>query len=125
MKIYGKQVFVGTKKLCVEYTSKVVGSFDDCYVGSNEYKGEDIEKNVIFFRDKNGYFIDINDIDGSGFLALNFYGAVPRYRKTPNKTTDIYVDDLKTYLPECDQETLYEVKDLIYTLKNSKGITIE
>ena len=125
MKVYGKQVFVGSKKLCIEYTSKIIGGFSDCYVGSSEFKGEEIENNVIFIQDKHGYFVDINDISGSGFISLNVYGAVPRFTKSPNKAGDMFVDDLKNYLPLNDHETLYEVKDLIHTLKNNKGITIE
>lgn len=125
MKIYGKQVFIGTKKLCTEYTSKIIGGSSDCHIGSYEYKGTPLESNVIFIQDKYGYYVDINDIDGGGFLALHCYGAALRYKNHPNDAADIYVDELKPYLPTYDQEKLFEVKNLIYSLKNNKGITIE
>ena len=125
MKIYGKQVYVGTKKICTEYTSKLIGGTEDLHIGTNDYKGTPIEENLIFIQDKHGYFVDINSIDGNGFLALNIYGAVQRYTQSPHRAGDVYVDNLKKYLPIYDHETLYDVKELVERLKNNKGITID
>jgi len=125
MKIYGKQVFIGTKKICVECISKLVAGTEDMHVGSKEYKGAIKENNVIFIQDKYGYFVDINDIKGSGFLELKIYGAVARYTQSPHRIGDVYVDNLKNYLPKHEHETLYDVKELVERLKNNKGITIE
>lgn len=117
MKIYGKQVFIGSKKLCTEYTSKIIGGFSDCYIGNFEFKGKDIEKDIIFIKDKNGYLIDIKDIEGTGFLALNCYGAVTRYKTEPHRAGDYYIGDLKPYMSELDQEIIFDLKTLLQALK--------
>ena len=118
MKIYGKQVFIGSKKLCTEYTSKIIGRFSDCSVGNYEFKGEDIEKDIIFIQDKKGYLINIKDIEGTGFLALNCYGAATRYKSEPNYAGEYYIGDLKPYMSEAEQEILFDLKTLITTLKS-------
>ena len=124
MKIYGKQVFIGTKKICVEYTSKYIVGLSDSFVGGYEYKGSAIEEDVIFIKDKNGYFIDIKDIDGSGFLALNLYGAAIRYKSKPNQAGDHYIDDLKPYMPTLDHDQLFDLKELLKTLKEEREILV-
>ena len=117
MKIFGRQVVVGTKKLCVEYTSKIVGEFEDCHVGYHDYKGEEIEKDIVFIKDKKGYLVDVRDIDGSGFLELTFHGACPRFRTQPRHAGDEYIDNIKPYLPTYDQDTIYDLKHVINRIK--------
>lgn len=124
MKIYGKQVLIGTKKLCVEYTSKIVGEFEDCHVGYHDYKGEDVETDIVFFMDKKGYLVDVRDIDGSGFLELTFYGACPRFRTQPRHAGDEYIDDIKPYFfSKSNQETSFDLNTLIKIIKNEKSYT--
>ena len=117
MKIFGKQVVIGTKKLCIEYTSKIMGAFEDCHVGYHDYKGDVLEKDIIFLKDKKGYLVDIRDIDGSGFLELTFYGACPRYKTQPKHAGDEYIDNIKPYLPSYDQDTIYDLKQIISRIK--------
>ena len=120
MKIFGKQVVIGTKKICVEYTSKIVGGFEDCHVGYHDYKGENLEKDIIFVKDKKGYLVDIRDIEGNGLFELNFYGACPRYRTQPKHAGDEYIDQIRPYFESnVNQEKLFDVKTLL------KIITIE
>ena len=123
MKIYGKQVLIGSKKLCIEYTSKIFGGFSDSYLNSIEFKGSTLEDNIIFIQDKHGYLIDIRDITGNGFLALNLYGGAVRYRTKPYEAGDHYVADLRPYMSDLDQETLFDLKTLIQELKDENSIS--
>lgn len=126
MKILGKNVIVGTKKLCTEYISKLNTDFNDCYVGSNEYKGNDLEKNVVFIRDKKGYLIEVNDFGSFPTLSLICYGAATRWKTYPKNAGDYYVDDIKPYFDsKINQETLFDFKTLLKILTTEKKIEME
>lgn len=126
MKIYGKQVFVGTKKLCTEYTSKIIGGFSDCYVGSKEYKGEPLETNVIFIQDKNGYYVDLEDAKSFPTLSLICFGAAHRWKNSPNRAGDEYIDNIKPYFDsKVNQEKLFDVKTLLKILTIEKEIEMK
>lgn len=118
MKILGRDVVFGTKKICKEYTTKANGTFDDCIVSCKEYKGDNIERNVIFIRDKKGYYIELKDLETFPTLSLICYGAAPRWKTSPNSAGDCYVADIKPYFSAYDQEKLYEIKTLIKSLQN-------
>lgn len=117
MKILGKDVVVATKKICMEYTSKINGGFEDCLVGSNEYKGDEFERDVIFVKDKKGYYIELEDLKSFPTLSLICFGAARRWKSSPNKAGDEYIDDIKPYFAEYDQETLFDLKQLISAAK--------
>ncbi len=125
MKIYGKQVLIGSKKICMEYTTKIIGGFDDCQIGHYDYKDTTLEKDIIFIKDKQGYLIDIRDIDGSGFLALNIFGSVSRYKTEPHHAGDLFVSNLKPYMSEIDQETVFDLKTLLQSLKKENSSKVE
>ena len=116
MKILGKNVVVATKKICMEYTSKISGGFSDCLIGSCDYKGSDLEKNVIFVQDKKGYYVELEDLKSFPNLSLICYGAARRWKTLPNRAGDEYIDDIKPYFAKYDQETLYDIKTLISRL---------
>ena len=122
MKIYGKQVFVGSKKICVDYSYKIIGDISEP-IETVEFFGKEIEKDIIFLQDKSGYFIDINDIYGSGFLAMHCYGAVKRFKKFPKHTGDEYIADLKPYFTENLWQEKFDLKDLIESIKASSAIS--
>ena len=124
MKILGKNVVIGTKKLCTEYTSKIHGGFVDCLIGSNEYNGEDLEKNVIFIRDKKGYYVEIKDLNPFPTLSLICYGAAQRWKTSPNRAGDEYIDNIKPYFTKSNQETLYDLKTLIKIIENDKSYNL-
>ena len=126
MKIYGNQVLIGTKKICVEYISKIMGKSENCHVGYHEYKGDDLEKDIVFIKDKKGYLIDIRDIDGRGFLELNFYGACPRYRTQPKHAGDEYIDEIKPYFDSnVNQEKSFDAKTILKILTIEKKIKMD
>ena len=122
MKIYGKQVFVGSKKICVDYSHKIIEDISEP-IETVEYFGKDVEKDLIFIKDKSGYFIDINDIYGSGFLAMHCYGAVKRYKNFPKYAGDEYVANLKPYFSENLWQEKFDLKDLIESFKHSSAIS--
>ncbi len=116
MKILGKNVVVATKKICMEYTSKIHGGFNDCILGANEYKGDDLEKDIIYIKDKKGYYVELEDLKSFPTLSLICYGAAPRWKTSPNRAGDEYIDNIKPYFAKLDQETLYDIKTLISML---------
>ena len=113
MKILGKNVVVATKKMCMEYTSKIHGGFEDCLVGSNDYKSEDLEKDVIFVKDKKGYYVELEDLKSFPTLSLICFGSARRWKTSPNRAGDEYIDNIKPYFAIYDQETLYDIKTII------------
>ncbi len=126
MKILGKNVVVGTKKICVEYTSKIHGGFGDCFFESDEFKGENLEKNVIFIREKNGYLIEIGELDSFPTLSLICFGAARRWKTSPRNAGDFYVDEIKPYFDsKVNQEKLFDVKTIVKILTIEKKIEIE
>ena len=116
MKILGKNVVIATKKMCMEYTSKIHGGFEDCLFGSNEYKGDVLERDVLFVKDKKGYYIELEDLKSFPTLSLICFGAATRWKTSPNKAGDEYIDDIKPYFAKYDQETFYDIKTLIRML---------
>ena len=119
MKILGENVVIGTKKICVEYTTKIQGSLTDSFVGSCEYKGNNLEENVVFIRDKNGYLVEVSELGTFPTLSLICFGAATRWKTFPRNAGDFYVDDVKPYFSKSNQETLYDLNILIKILKNS------
>lgn len=109
MKVLKKNIFIGTKKICVEYTSKLNGP--------SNFKSELLERNIIFVKDKQGYYVDIRDTEGMTFLALTMYGAAKRLKTIPKKVGDEYIDDIKPYYSERDQDKEADMKTLINTAK--------
>lgn len=116
MKVLGKNVVIATKKICVEYTSRISGEFNDCLVGSKDYLGENIKKDVIFVKDKKGYYVELEELKSFPTLSLICYGAARRWKTSPNRAGDEYIDNIKPYFAKLDQETLYDIKTLISTL---------
>ncbi len=109
MKVLEKNVFLGTKKICVEYTSKLNGP--------SNFKGELLEQNIIFIKDKHGYYIDVRDTEGLTFLALTMYGAAKRWKTSPNTIGDEYIDDIKPYFNNLNESKEVDIKTLINIAK--------
>ncbi len=118
MKVLGKNVVIGTKKICVKFTSAIQGGFDDSIVEIEEYVGANIETNVIFIRDKKGYLIELKDLGSFPTLSLICFGAATRWKTTPLNAGDYYIDDIKPYFDENSQETLFDIKSLMLLIKN-------
>ena len=121
MKILGKNIVIATKKMCIEYTSKIHGAFSDCVFASNDYKGCVLEKDVIFVQDKNGHYIELEDLKSFPTLSLICYGAAPRWKASPNKAGDKYIDNIKPYFDsKVNQEKLFDVKTICKILTIEK-----
>ena len=126
MKISGKNVVIATKKLCIKYTSKIHGGFGDCVFGSNDYKCSVLEKDIIFVKDKNGYYVELEDLKSLPNLTLICYGAAPRWKTSPRMAGDKYIDDIKPYFDsKVNQEKLFDVKTLFKILTIEKKIDME
>ncbi|MBR4998501.1 MAG: hypothetical protein IKY10_01355 [Clostridia bacterium] len=111
MKILGKNIYIGKKYLCSEFTYEI----DDINTLSTHekcHKGIVIGDNALFVKDKSGYFVDIEDIGFIGSLALKVYGAAPRWSKHPDRAGCKYVE-VQHYFNGCDLETPFDLKDLI------------
>ena len=117
MKVLGKDVVVGTKKICMEYISRIQGGFGDSFVGGTDYKGGDLEKNVVFIRDKKGYLVELNELGSHPSFSLIFYGAATRWRTSPRNAGDYYIDDIRPYFDENNQDTLFDLKYLVNSAK--------
>ncbi len=117
MKILGKDVVVGTKKICMEYISRIQGGFSDSFVGYTDYKGDDLEKDVLFIRDKKGYFVELKELGSHPTFSLICFGAATRWKTSPRHAGDYYIDDIKPYFEKYDQNTLFDLKQLVHTAK--------
>lgn len=122
MRILGKNVYIGNKCLCIEYTSRITGNYGDTKVGKKSHKSNIIEKNVLFIKDKEGYFVDIRDTEGLGAIAIKMFGAAPRWKTSPHDAGDEYVE-VKPYFPLCDQDIKFDLKELLEMSKSPKIIT--
>lgn len=112
MKILGKNVYIGNLLICTEYTSRIIGGFEDCHVGEKSHVGEILEKNVLFIQDKNGLFVKVQDTEGLGSIALKVFGAAPRYKTSPHDAGDQYIE-IKHYFEQIDYKTKYDLKELL------------
>ena len=117
MKVFGKNVVVGTKKICTEFTSKINGCLDDCQVSSVEYKGEDLENNILFIRDKLGYLVELRELGSFPTLSLICYGGTTRWKTSPKTAGDFYISDITPYFSSYDQDTLFDLKQLVSAAK--------
>ena len=126
MKILGKNVVIATKKMCMEYTSKAQCNFDNSVIEYNVYKGKNLEKNVIFVKDKNWYYVELEDLKSFPTLSLICFGAAPRWRTSPNKAGDEYIDDIKPcFDSKVNQERLWDIKTIIKIITIEKKIEME
>lgn len=96
MKILGKDVYLGKKCICSEFTYEIE-DFETLSTHEKSHKGIVIEDNVLFIQDKTGNFVDINDIGFIGSLALKVYGAAQRWSKSPTRAGSKYVE-IKPFL---------------------------
>ncbi len=121
MKILGRNVVIGTKKICIEYTSKIQDGYEDYLVGKNEYKGKKLEENVLFVRDKKGYLIELKDLETFPTLSLICFGATTRWNTAPRNAGDYYVDEIEPYFTKSNQESLFELNTLIKIIRIEKS----
>lgn len=123
MKILGKNVYIGNKCLCTEYTSKIYHSHEDTYIGEKSHERDIIAKNILFVKDKDGYYVDIHDTEGIGSIAIKVFGAAPRWRTSPHDAGDEFVE-VKPYFDETYFEMKFDLKELI-EMSNNPKITTE
>ena len=125
MKILGKNVIVATNKICIEYTSKIADEINGSIVSSFDYKGKTLKQNIIYIKDKNGYYVALEDLKSFPTLSLICYGAAQRWKSSPHHVGDVYIDDIKPYFSKLNQETLYDLKTLVKILEIDKLIELE
>lgn len=120
MKILGKNVYIGKKCICTEFTREV-DDLETLHTHEKSHNGIIIEENVLFIEDKHGLFVDINDISSLGGFALKVYGAAPRWPKNPTKAGSKYID-IKPYFSENNKEQQFDLK---YLISLSQSLKIE
>ena len=123
MKILGKDVFIGNKCVCTEFTSKILGDLNDKRVGEKSHEGKIVERDIMFVKDKSGYYVDIRDTEGLGAFALKFFGAAPRWITNPYKAGDEYIE-IKPYFSKSAQEDKFTLEELLEIANISKDVIL-
>ena len=118
MKILGKNVYIGKKCICTEFTREV-DDLETLHTHEKSHKGVVFEENILFIKDKTNNFVDVNEIASIGTIALKVYGAATRWSPSPQKAGSKYIE-AKPYFCENEQDSIFELKYLISVARELK-----
>lgn len=119
MKILGKNVYIGNICICTEFTSQIMGDLKDIQIGEKSHKCKVLDENVLFVKDANGLYVDVRETEKIGGFAIRVFGAATRYKQTPLKAGDYYID-AKHYFNDTQSNELYDLKELLHIAQNLK-----
>ena len=77
---------------------------------------------MLFVRTKDGYYVDLREIEDLGFWALSVYGSAKRWKKFPTEAGDTYIE-VQHYFPEKDFDTAFTLGELFVYAKFPKEMS--
>lgn len=130
MKIKKKDVYYGTKCLCTKYITEINGGFGGCFVGSESYKDQELERDVVFVKmGENDYRTpeDLYSVAHGIFSLMSKETlskiSMPIFLKHPRTAGDYFVKDLEPYFGNLEAEGKIDLKNLVSMVKSNSNPT--
>jgi len=125
MKINGKNIFIGDLCICTKYSTEIIEEFEDgTYMTRNKFEGKPIKENIVYIKDKHGYFLELQETETLGALAVAMYGAAQRWTSKPLKCEDIYVGNLKHYFSQNELDKEFSLNQLHEIVQKNNDLNI-